>query len=51
MGLKSSKQRSSKFLICSPGFLKVWFMDHIQQHQLEVFGKPAESEAPLQTDS
>lgn len=41
MGLESSKAKWSKFLLCSPGFLKVWFMDHISihQHKLEVFGK------------
>lgn len=37
MGLKFSKQRQSKFLFCSSGFLKVWFMNHLHQHQLELF--------------
>lgn len=39
MGPKSRKQRWSKFLFCGPGFLKVCFVYHVHQHQLEVLGE------------
>lgn len=51
MGLKSSKQRWSKFLFCSPGFLKVWFTDHIHRRHLEVFGEKCRFLGPLQMAS
>lgn len=39
MGLKSSEHRWNKFSFCSSGFIKVWFMDHVHQHQLDVCGE------------
>lgn len=47
VGLNSSKPRQSKSLFCSPGFLQVWFMNHVRQHQLELLGTNEDSWAAL----